>query len=517
MPRKGEERTSIDTRMSKPRRAAKVRQIDEKARFSHHRPLTPQQLHSFGLDDYNLANQGTLGLMAAALVKNDFSEPLGLCFVGRLFNNYTAPLQQLHEMADYVSVIYLDTLPVVSVGFASAPPTDLDPATLHLPPEIQAQAYVSPNKVNQVIDLAATRYLTACAALRDFLQKPLGTLCIGLPETEITRVQATLLADGRQMRQQIEWWFGGIGLVSLGLFALLSFIIATNIVTPLTTLVGFAKTVAAGDLTATIAIQRADETGRLAESLNQMVLRLRQMTAEVQRAAHAVSLDSAHMRSYADRMAQGAAEQAAATESSSTAMEQMVANIRQNAENARQTETISLQAAQNAQHTGQAMSATVNAMQKIVVKVLEIDDITHQTRLLSLNATIESSHAQAYGKGFAVVAAEVRALAERTQALSIEVNESASDGMAITREAGARLAQLVPDIQKTAQLVQAISAASAEQTVGGEQIKQALQQLDQITQQHSAIAEEFAAMAEKLSAQADELQKAIAFFHTESG
>jgi methyl-accepting chemotaxis protein len=132
--------------------------------------------------------------------------------------------------------------------------------------------------------------------------------------------------------------------------------------------------------------------------------------------------------------------------------------------------------------------------------------------LLALNAAIEAARAGEHGKGFAVVAAEVRKLAERSQSAAGEINKLAGSSVQVAEKAGEMLNRLVPDIQKTAELVQEISAASKEQTAGSEQINKAIQQLDQVTQQNATASEELASTAEELASQAEQLQSAIDFF-----
>lgn len=221
------------------------------------------------------------------------------------------------------------------------------------------------------------------------------------------------------------------------------------------------------------------------------------------------------MSSNSEEMSQRATEQAAAAEEVSSAMEQMAANIRQNADNALQTEKIALKAAEDAKASGEVVAKTVTAMHNIVKKVSIIEEIARQTHMLSLNATIEAAKAQEYGKGFGVVASEVRALAERSQTAAVEISALAGDSIGVAEKAGDMLTKLVPDIQKTAELVQEISAASNEQNTGAGQINRAIQQLDNVIQQNAATSEEMAATAEELAAQAEHLRHTIAFFTTE--
>ena len=173
-----------------------------------------------------------------------------------------------------------------------------------------------------------------------------------------------------------------------------------------------------------------------------------------------------------------------------------------------------MKAAEDAQQSGQAVTETVQAMREIVKNVSIIEEIARQTRMLSLNATIEAARAQEGGKGFAVVAAEVRALAERSQTAANEISHLANSSATIAEHAGEMLKKLVPDIQRTAELIQEISAASREQKTGTGQINTAIQQLDQVIQQNSAVAEDIAATAEELASQAQQLQTVMTFFKT---
>jgi methyl-accepting chemotaxis protein len=193
-------------------------------------------------------------------------------------------------------------------------------------------------------------------------------------------------------------------------------------------------------------------------------------------------------------------------------MEEMVSNIRQNADNAQQTDKIALKSAGDARESGKAVQETVAAMKDIAGKISIIEEIARQTNLLALNAAIEAARAGEHGKGFAVVASEVRKLAERSQAAAGEISKLSASSVQVAERAGEMLAKLVPDIQKTAELVQEINGASAEQNSGAEQINKAIQQLDQVVQQNAGAAEEMSSTAEELSSQAEHLQSAVEFF-----
>ncbi len=216
-------------------------------------------------------------------------------------------------------------------------------------------------------------------------------------------------------------------------------------------------------------------------------------------------------------MSQGASEQAAAAEEASSSIEQMTANIRQNADNAMQTEKIATQASGDAREGGDAVNKTVGAMKEIADKIMIIEEIARQTNLLALNAAIEAARAGEHGKGFAVVAAEVRKLAERSQKAAGEINELSTNSVEVAEKAGTVLSALVPNIQKTAELVQEISAASREQDAGADQIAKSIQQLDAVIQQNASASEEMASTSEELSGQSEQLAEMIAFFTVDDG
>jgi len=197
-------------------------------------------------------------------------------------------------------------------------------------------------------------------------------------------------------------------------------------------------------------------------------------------------------------------------------MEQMSANIRQNADNAAQTEKIAIKSAEAAKEGGKAVEETVGAMKEIASKINIIEEIARQTNLLALNAAIEAARAGEHGKGFAVVASEVRKLAERSQRAAGEISELSAKSVNVAVRAGDLLAKMVPDIQRTAELVQEISISSREQDSGAEQINKAIQQLDQVIQQNASAAEEMSSTAEELAGQAVQMQGAITFFKASS-
>jgi len=247
-------------------------------------------------------------------------------------------------------------------------------------------------------------------------------------------------------------------------------------------------------------------------ALKRMVDNLRNVVTEAGQSSAAVSSGSHQLSASAEQMSAGATEQAASAEEASAAMEQIAANIKQTADNANQTEKIARKSANDAQICGDAVGRTVQAMQTIASKISIIQEIARQTDLLALNAAVEAARAGEHGKGFAVVASEVRKLSERSQRAATEISSVSADMIGVANEAGTMLNRLVPDIKKTAELVEEISAACREQDIGAEQINVAIQELDKVIQANASASVQVSATSETLSMQAEHLDETISFF-----
>ena len=275
-----------------------------------------------------------------------------------------------------------------------------------------------------------------------------------------------------------------------------------------------ADAIAGGDLTQDVKLLSDEDT--LGHSLTKMLENLRKIVGEVSSAANNVASGSEQMSATAQQLSEGASEQAAAAEESTSSMEEMSASIQQNADNAKQTDKLAGRAAEDAKTSGTSVSQTVAAMKEIADKIAIIEEIARKTDLLALNAAVEAARAGEHGRGFAVVASEVRKLAERSQTAAADISRLTGGGVRLAHEAGEMLTKLVPDIRKTAELVQEIAAACGEQTTGSNQVSKAMQQLDQVIQQNSSAAEEMASTAEELASQAQQLQGSISFFKVSS-
>lgn len=309
--------------------------------------------------------------------------------------------------------------------------------------------------------------------------------------------------------------------LSIGTMVLVSFVVYLLFrflaVRPISRLNEIVGQVAAGDLNRMPEAESGDELGVLSGSIRSMVQRLKSVVEDVKAAAAGVASGSQVISAGSEQMSEGATEQAASAEEASSSIEEMNATIKQNADSAFQTEAIALKSATDALESGKAVSDALAAMKDIAGKISVVEEIARQTNLLALNAAIEAARAGEHGKGFAVVAAEVRKLAERSQVSAAEISNLSISSMDVAEKAGAMLGRLVPDIQKTSELVQEISASSKEQSAGADQINSAIQQLNQVIQRNSGSAEEMASMARELSAQADQLLETVQFFKIENG
>ncbi len=303
--------------------------------------------------------------------------------------------------------------------------------------------------------------------------------------------------------------------IGLVIAVLLGILITRMISSGITRGVGFAKEIANGNLTAEIEdqyLERKDEIGQLGNALQGMVNKLKDIVENILNGSESISGASGEMASTSQELSQGASEQAASVEQVSSSMEEMVSNIQQNTDNAQQTEKIAMNAVQGIREGSSATNTAVEAMKNIADKIKIINDIAFQTNILALNAAVEAARAGEHGKGFAVVAAEVRKLAERSKIAADEIDDLSASGVGIAEKAGIKLNEMVPEIEKTAKLVQEIAAASIEQNSGADQINNAIQQLNSITQQNAGASEELATSAEELSGQSDQLRDTIMYF-----
>lgn len=264
-----------------------------------------------------------------------------------------------------------------------------------------------------------------------------------------------------------------------------------------------------GDLTFKINKEKA--TGLMA-SVYHMKEELTQIIGEILTGAENIAAASQQLQATSQQLSQGANEQASSAEEISSSMEEMVANIQQNTENARQTEKISLNTLKSTNEIKEAARQSLVSINEIANKINIINDIAFQTNILALNAAVEAARAGANGKGFAVVAAEIRKLAERSKQAADDIIVLTKNSVDVTQNAFKLMEDLIPQIEKSTNLVQEIAAASIEQNTGVEQVNNAIQILNQIVQENAAASEEMATSAEELSSQAEQLRDMVSYF-----
>jgi len=328
-----------------------------------------------------------------------------------------------------------------------------------------------------------------------------------------------LVVNKEEILQPVNRMLREFIFISIFIIFLLTIIIVFTLIRmlkPVDNAVLLSKTISSGDLTQKPTekfLSRNDEFGDLAKSLDKMNSSLKSVVGNIQESTYRLSDSSYQISSSAQQVAQGASEQAASAEEVSSSMEEMASNIQQTSDNASVTEKLAKKVTTDARESGIAVKKSVEAMKQIAEKINIIEEISRQTNLLALNAAIEAARAGEHGKGFAVVASEVRKLAERSQNAAGEITGISSDSVAIAQKAGELLDTLVPNIEKTSDLIQEISSASTEQNVGVEQINLALGQLDSVIQQNASAAEEMASTSEILADQANDMKNQMSFFN----
>jgi methyl-accepting chemotaxis protein len=307
---------------------------------------------------------------------------------------------------------------------------------------------------------------------------------------------------------------------------IIAWVITRGIVRPLNHAVAIAQTVAGGDLSSRIDVAGRDETSALLGALKAMNESLRKIVGQVRTGTDAMTTASREIASGNLDLSARTEEQASSLEETASSMEELTSTVRQNADSARQANSLAATASEVAVRGGAVIASVVETMgainessKKIVEIIGVIDGIAFQTNILALNAAVEAARAGEQGRGFAVVAGEVRNLAHRSAAAAKEIKTLIGDsvskvasGSALVDHAGETMTQVVHGVRQVSDIIAEITAASQEQSLGIEQINQAIIQMDGVTQQNAALVEESAAAAESLQGQAAALAGVVGKF-----
>jgi len=296
--------------------------------------------------------------------------------------------------------------------------------------------------------------------------------------------------------------------------SLLSFILVKDILQKLggepVRISEIVEKVAEGDLT--VILNSTGEKTGIHKAVIVMVEKLTDIVQSITHNSKAIGSASQQVSATAQSMSQGANEQAASVEETAASLQEVSASILQNLEHTKETNDIGRQTSKEAQVGGKAVMETVAAMEEITEKISVVEEIAYNTNLLALNAAIEAARAGEHGKGFAVVASEVRKLAERSQVAAKEISEVASHSMEVSTSAGKMIEAIVPDIKRTAELINEITDASNSQSTAISQVNSAVGQLDSITARSASSAEELASTSEELNSQASAMIDLMQYF-----
>jgi methyl-accepting chemotaxis protein/methyl-accepting chemotaxis protein-1 (serine sensor receptor) len=230
-----------------------------------------------------------------------------------------------------------------------------------------------------------------------------------------------------------------------------------------------------------------------------------------------------HIAASSDSLAQGATEQAASLEATSTAGEEVHAMTRQNVKKSQDAARLMAETAEGTAHASPELEQTMVFMKEMaasngkVVKIIQvIDEIAFQTNILALNAAVEAARAGEAGKGFAVVADQVRNLAQRSAQAARDSAELIHSSIGKSKQGCEQIERIFGAVRKMSAsadrvkaMVDEVSAASAEQARGIQQISKAISQMDRVTQQTAASAEESASVGREMSAQTEALRAVV--------
>jgi len=318
----------------------------------------------------------------------------------------------------------------------------------------------------------------------------------------------------------------GVGAAIAASLLLAGWMLEAHITRPIRQILGAAQQVATGEAAQDLNLNRCDDIGLIARSINQAGLNLQSLVADVYEQATSVQEASQQIAAATNDLSSRTEQAAANLEQTAAAMEQQTASVRQNSDTAHQASQLTLGATQVAEKGGKVMANVEATMELITASsrkisdiISVIDGIAFQTNILALNAAVEAARAGEQGRGFAVVATEVRSLAGRSAVAAKEIKVLIDDSVSKVEsgshqvaEAGQTMSEVVTQVKRVNDLMNEITTASQEQSQGISQVGLAVAQLDQMTQQNAAMVEQSSAAATSMDEQAQRLVDAVKVF-----